>query len=140
MTTDIRFPIPGSCNCGNVTYEVLAPFLKQGACHCTQCQKHTQSAFSLVGVLKSEDFRLLTGTLKRWTKTAASGNPIDCYFCPRCGNRIYHQPPSDRKHIRLKLGTLDDTRIISPQAHIWTQHKQQWLQLPAGVPSYEKQG
>ncbi len=131
--------LKGSCNCGYIQYEVLLPFRFQAACHCIQCQKHTQSAFSLIGVTSSDAFRLLSGKLKTWVKTADSGTRHDCCFCPECGNRIYHQNPNLPDVIRLKLGTLEDTSIIDPQMHVWTQHKQDWFVLPDDVPSHPTQ-
>ena len=131
--------LKGSCNCGHIQYEVLPPFKYQAACHCIQCQKHTQSAFSLVGGTTRDQFHLLRGELKKWTKTADSGTRHDCYFCPQCGNRIYHQNPLIPDIIRLKLGTLEDTSVIDPQIHVWTQHKQDWYELPGDVPAHPTQ-
>lgn len=139
MTVEVEYPLKGSCNCGDIHYEVGAPFLAQVACHCKQCQQHTQSAFALTGTISAEDFKITQGTPHKWTKTADSGNQIDCYFCPRCGNRIYHQNPAQPDLIRLKLGTLDDTRVINPTLHIWTKMKQDWYTVPEGVRSYPQQ-
>ena len=134
-----RTLVNGSCNCGYIKYEVQLPFIFQAACHCIQCQKHTQSAFSLIGAASCDAFRLLQGKLKKWTKTADSGTRHDCFFCPECGNRIYHQNPKMPEIIRLKLGTLEDTSIIEPQIHVWTQHKQDWFLLPDDSPSHPTQ-
>ena len=139
MTQEPKYPLKGSCNCGYIQYEVLEPFSFQIACHCTQCQKHTQSAFSLIGALSFENFRLLSGRLKRWTKTADSGNLADCYFCPECGNRIYHENPATPGALRLKLGTLENTDVIDPRVHIWTSQKQSWYRIPEGVLVFETQ-
>ena len=139
MNDSVQDPLTGSCNCGDIRYRVASPFRAQIACHCVQCQKHTQSAFSLVGTVPASDFTLTAGTPAKWTKTADSGNRIDCYFCPRCGNRIYHLNPLQPDLVRLKLGTLDDTRVIKPSIHIWTESKQAWYQIPEGVPSYPQQ-
>lgn len=139
MSSSAPYPLTGSCNCGDVVYQVNAPFLGQVACHCRQCQQHTQSAFSLVGGLNARDFVIVSGALSCWTKTADSGNRIDCYFCPRCGNRIYHQNPDNPDHIRLKLGTLHNTDVINPTMHIWTEQKQAWYTLPDDVASHPRQ-
>lgn len=139
MNTAIEYPLKGACNCGDIRYEVLAPFVFQIACHCKQCQQHTQSAFSLNGAVRAGDFKITQGTLHKWTKTADSGNQVDCYFCPGCGNRIYHHNPAQPELVRLKLGTLDDTRAINPTVHIWTEMKQDWYTIPDGVPSYPQQ-
>ena len=139
MPDKISYPLQGSCNCGYIRYEITEPFIVQVACHCVQCQKHTQAAFSLTGMLKPGAFRLTHGKLKKWTKTADSGNQVDCWFCPECGNRIIHGNNDAPHGARLKLGTLDDTSIIQPQAHIWTRMKQDWYDLPEGVPAFELQ-
>jgi hypothetical protein len=139
MTQEPEYPRKGSCNCGHIEYEVLEPFSWQLVCHCTQCQKHTQSAFSLIGALSSENFRLVKGQLRKWTKTADSGNLVDCYFCPECGNRIYHESPGAWGALGLKLGTLENTDVIDPHIHHWTSMKQNWYQIPEGVQVFEGQ-
>jgi hypothetical protein len=139
MSNEVEYPLKGSCNCGFIEYEVTEPFLQQAACHCTQCQKHTQSAFSLVGILNPGTFKLVRGELKKWTKAADSGNRVDCYFCPECGNRIYHENAATPGSARLKLGTLDNTDVIDPQVHVWVSMKQRWFQLPAGVQVFDTQ-
>ena len=138
MTEGLEYPLKGSCNCGYIEHEVLEPFSVQVACHCIQCQKHTQSAFSLIGVLSPGGFRLVKGRLKKWTKTADSGNRLDCYFCQECGNRIYHHNPT-LDAIGLKLGTLDNTDVIDPRIHQWTSMKQNWYQIPEDVQVFEVQ-
>jgi len=139
MTEEVGYPLKGSCNCGDIRYEVRAPFLSQIACHCRQCQQHTQSAFSLNGSLRISDFKITQGKLQKFIKTADSGHHVDCYFCPRCGNRIYHQHPLQPDIVRLKMGTLEDTRAINPSMHIWTEMKQDWYVVPEGVPSFPRQ-
>ena len=138
MNEASKLPLSGSCNCGSIEYEVTGPFITQRACHCVQCQKHTQSAYSLVGILAREHFRVVKGELKNWVKTADSGLQHNCWFCPTCGNRIYHDH-SDMPAIRLKLGTLDDTSVIRPEGHLWVSMKQDWLELPEGTPTHETQ-
>ena len=139
MPEQPEYPLKGSCNCGYIRYEVTEPFAIQVACHCTQCQKHTQSAFSLGGMLRPEAFRLVSGKLKSWTKTAESGNRFECWFCPECGNRIYHGNPDPQGFLRVKLGTLDDTSVINPQVHAWVKYKQDWYEIPPGVTTFETQ-
>lgn len=132
------FPIQGSCNCGSIIYHVTAPFISQVACHCTDCQKHTQSAFSIIGILHACDFLIEKGELKRWKKTDSDGDTTNCYFCSSCGNRIYHQLPNGERFVLLKLGTLDDTGVINPQTHIWTCSKQAWYSIPDQAQQFEE--
>jgi len=139
MTNNVEYPLKGSCNCGFIQYEVTEPFKHQAICHCIQCQKHTQSAFSIVGILNPGSFTLIKGELKKWTKAADSGNQVDCHFCPECGNRIYHETPGMPGSKRLKLGTLDNTDVIDPKVHVWASKKQRWFQMPQDIMVFDTQ-
>lgn len=135
----MKRPITGSCQCGNIQYEVAQPFLKQIVCHCSECQKLSATSFSITAILPQEAFKLVTGELRSYSRVADSGSTNNCYFCPDCGNRIYHQNPDMPEKIRLKPGTLDDTSIINPTIHVWLQSKQDWVEIPDGVETYDTQ-
>lgn len=135
---EISYPIQGSCQCGSITYELLAPPLMVIACHCKECQKLSTSAFSITAIVHSSSVEF-HGDLKQWERVADSGNINGAKFCPTCGNRIFHFNPSEPEKIKLKPSNLTDTRIIKPTAHIWVSEKQEWFQIPAGVSVFEKQ-
>lgn len=135
----MKLPASGSCQCGSVTYEVTDEPVATVACHCRDCQKLSASAFSLTMVLKRSGFRLLSGELNSWTRPTDSGGTAVCWFCPECGNRIYHEDPALPDIIRLKPGTLDDTSILEPQALVWSCRRQPWLDHYADLPSFETQ-
>ncbi len=135
----MNYPVKGSCQCGKINYEITEPFLYQVVCHCTDCQKLSATSFSISSILPQDAFKLLSGTLKKWSRIADSGKQVDCYFCPECGNRIYHHSPDKPEYIRLKPGTLEDTAVINPQAHAWVKRKQAWVEIPKGVQQYDTQ-
>jgi hypothetical protein len=62
-----------------------------------------------------------------------------CWFCPECGNRIYHEDPDRPQLIKLKPGTLDDTSVLRPMAHVWTCREQPWLANLNDMPRIETQ-
>jgi hypothetical protein len=135
----MKLPATGSCQCGNVTYEVTGEPLAVVACHCADCQKLSTSAFSVSMILKRSGFNVLSGELKRWDRPTASGGVAICWFCPDCGNRIYHESPDTPDIVRLKPGTLDDTSVLAPQAHVWTCREQPWLSNFQDLPKFERQ-
>lgn len=139
MQQDPAFPATGCCQCGAIRYVIKAPFLAQIVCHCTDCQKLSATAFSISSLLETSTFELTQGELRLHSKIADSGETIDCYFCPDCGNRIYHQTRSQAEMIRLKPGTLDNTALIEPTIHVWIKSKQDWVVIPEGVECYETQ-
>jgi hypothetical protein len=122
-----------------VTYEITDKPLATYACHCMDCQKLSTSAFSVTMVLNRSGFSLLSGDLKSWERPTASGGVAVCWFCPDCGNRIYHENPAMPDFIRLKPGTLEDTSVLEPQAHVWTCREQPWLSRSADLPRFEQQ-
>jgi hypothetical protein len=135
----MKLPASGSCQCGNVNYEVLDEPLVTVACHCKDCQKLSTSAFSVSMILNRSGFRILSGELKRWERPTDAGGVAVCWFCPNCGNRIFHENPEMPDVIRLKPGTLEDTDVLEPQAHVWTSREQQWLVRSADLPKFEQQ-
>lgn len=135
----MKMPASGSCQCGSVTYEVMEQPVATAVCHCIDCQKLSAGAFSLTMYLKRSGFRLLSGDLKSWERPTESGGVAVCWFCPDCGNRIYHENPAMPEFIRLKPGTLDDTSVLNPQVLVWTCRRQPWLEHYAELPAFDKQ-
>jgi hypothetical protein len=135
----MKLPASGSCQCGNVNYEITDEPLVTYACHCLDCQKLSTSAFSVTMMINRAAFRMVSGELKKWQRPTASGGVAVCWFCPECGNRIFHENPEMPDVIRLKPGTLEDTTVIDPQAHVWACREQPWLQRFADLPKFEKQ-
>ncbi len=128
----------GGCNCGNVRYEIRKEPIFAHACHCRDCQRSTGSAFVIHSVVLKEDFKI-EGDTKSTTLPTGSGAGYDPHFCANCGTYIwckYHF--SSLPTIALRTTTLDDTSIISPQAHIFTKYKQPWLTLSEDIPAFEE--
>lgn len=136
----MKFPIEGSCQCGQVTYKLYESPKMVAACHCTECQKLATGPFSVTAVIPASAIEF-TGEMSEWTRIADSGNRNSAKFCPRCGNRIYHYNPDDPATVKLKLKPvrLDDDTIFKPTAHIWVCEKLSWFELPQGVKIFDTQ-
>ncbi|MCL9781720.1 GFA family protein [Vibrio sp. S4M6] len=134
----MSYPIEGSCQCGNVSYQLLREPKMVVACHCKECQKLSTSAFSITAVVDVNDVEF-SGNMSDWSRVADSGNTNSAKFCPTCGNRIYHFDPDQPGMIKLKPANLSDTSIIHPTAHVWVSEKQDWFTIPEGVQAFDKQ-
>lgn len=130
-------PLTGSCQCGAVTYEVTEEPLAALACHCKDCQKLSASAYSTTVQVRADALKI-TGELKVFERIADSGRRNFAYFCPDCGNRIYHQDPEAPGMKRLKAGTLNNAPIPEPKVHVWVSRKQPWVVIPDGIPAFEE--
>jgi len=119
----------GGCQCGAVRYFIEGAPVVLAVCHCRECQRQSGSAFGMSLIVKKESLAV-SGEVKCYRRIADSGNPIDCYFCPTCGVRIYHDPQKLPDTYNVKAGTLDDTSWLEPAVQVWTKRKQPWVTLP----------
>jgi len=129
----------GGCQCGNVRYQVTGAPRQVVACHCTDCQRQSGSAFGMTMVVDQAAFQIIRGEPVVYRSVSSSGRAKLGAFCPDCGTRVYHQPEWRKGTISVKPGTLDDTKWLQPQVHLWTQSKQPWVIIPEDVESHERQ-
>ena len=81
----------------------------------------------------------MTGEVKVWSRPTDSGGVTDCYFCPKCGSRLFHSGRKGREWITVKGGSLDDQSLIDFVAHIWVKRAVPWIELPADLPAWDTQ-
>ena len=122
--------LEGGCNCGSVRYRLkegmrLPPY----ACHCTDCQTRTGSAFSEHMLFAMKDFEI-EGPVGKGTLTQPSGAVSSVFGCSQCMARIYATNDQREGFGSLRCGTLDNSNEIAIRAHFWVQSKQPWLALP----------
>ena len=126
--------IQGGCLCGAVRYKVTADPIFSGVCHCTNCQKSTGSAFSVVMGIPATGLSV-TGTTKAYVGKGDSGQPTTRRFCPECGSPITSQASLMPDIVMVEVGTLDDPAAVTPGMHIFCDSKLPWSQVPEGVAS-----
>lgn len=140
MPAAIRLPVlplEGGCQCGAVRYRVAGRPLTLYACHCTDCQRQSGSAFGLSMIVRTEDLSA-AGDVAAFAFTNATGGVSDRNFCPACGTRLWHRRQGGTR-VSVKAGTLDDAGWLSPAAHIWTASRQTWVALPDDILQFPGQ-
>ncbi|MGA7488604.1 MAG: GFA family protein [Xanthobacteraceae bacterium] len=135
----MRLPLTGGCQCGRVRYEIGAKPLSLYACHCTECQRQSGSAFGLSLAVARDAMVVVSGTPAVWRRVLAGGRAIECLFCADCGTRLFHNPERNLQASIVKPGTLDDATWLEPVGHIWTGSAQPWVQIPHDTVNYEGQ-
>lgn len=130
-------PLTGGCQCGKLRYRLTGRPIMFYLCHCTECQRHTSSAFGESLRMRSADVAF-TGEQAVATWISDAGNKREGRFCPSCGVRVWHGAAgADTGNI--KAGTLDDTSWLVPAGHIWTRSKQPFMAVAADELDYAKQ-
>lgn len=127
-------PLTGGCQCGQVRYAIKAIPYVFYLCHCTECQRHTSSAFGESLWVSWQSLEIV-GELRPFYRIAASGAKREGHFCPNCGTRIVHGTRGSEK-ATIKAGTLDDTSWLVPAGHIWTRSKQPFVAIATDEITY----
>ena len=133
----MNLPLTGGCQCGKCRYEITAAPIVVYACHCTACQNHTGSAFSMAVLVEEAAFKLAGLEPRPIRRAADSGRTVTRLVCPECGSWIANTARPDGR--RVRAGTLDDTSWLRPTVHFWTRSKQPWVTLPEGGQIFETQ-
>ena len=131
--------LTGGCLCGAVRYTLREGMrFRPYACHCTDCQARTGSAFSEHMLFALADLAI-TGPLDTGTVTQPSGAISTITGCAVCKARIYAENAARPGFASLRCGTLDRSAEVVPAAHLWVRSKQPWIVLPEGVPALAEQ-
>ena len=127
----------GQCACGNIRYSMAGEPLFTHACHCTECQRRSGSAFCLSMFVMENQLRLAGDVPATYKAVSSSGATKEISYCRACGTMLYGRALRSPNIVWLRPGTLDDASWIRPQAHIWTKSKQPWVALPADVALFD---
>jgi len=124
--------LTGGCLCGAVRYEVDAPPILAGYCHCTRCQRRTGTAAAVSAAVVPGSLRVTTGE-----ELLASWDPPDGWskvFCSACGGALWS---TDGETISVRMGTFDDDPGVRPSYRQFTAYAAVWEPIPAdGLPRY----
>jgi hypothetical protein len=131
------FPCDGGCACGAVRYRLSEDPLELHACHCTDCQAITGSAFVMSMPTHRRSIELLRGEPTLLSFETPDGLRKRHRHCVDCGCQIWSEPARLADLKILQAGTLDDTSWLEPIAHIWTQSAQPWVEIPTDVLRFE---
>ena len=132
--------INGGCHCGYISYEAEIDPEKIGVCHCTDCQTLSGTAFRTVAFTREDTFKLLSGELKIYVKTAESGAERPQSFCPECGTPIHstYAGGGPKSH-GLRVGSIHQRDMIVPKFQVWTRSEQSWVTNLNSLQKVEKQ-
>ena len=127
--------IDGRCHCGHIAYEAEIDPETVIVCHCTDCQTLSGAPFRTVVFAPEDRFKLTSGTLKVYVKTADSGNRREQTFCPACGTPVYAAPAGGQSRILgIRVGSAQQRDRLVPKSKYFGKSAQTWLGILDSLP------
>jgi hypothetical protein len=129
------FPIEGGCDCKAVRYRIESTPLFVHCCHCRWCQRESGASFALNALIEADRVTNL-GVMPEVVNTPSqSGLGQNIARCPNCRIAVWSNYAGFGPLVDfIRVGTLDNPDVLPPDIHIFTQSKQPWVVLAAGVP------
>lgn len=129
-----KAPYRGQCLCGVIKYEADSVDQKMGHCHCTMCQKFHGAAFSSYASTPRHNFRWLSGESELSVFKAENGTKRK--FCQHCGSSLIFESAVDNGLTEFALASLDTCLSLTPDAHIYTGTKVDWIEINDELPKH----
>jgi len=130
-------PLQGGCLCGGVRYEITAPLLSAGYCHCSHCQRRTGTGSSANARVAQEGFRLLQG--QELLRAFQPPTGVAKLFCSNCGSALFSGEPLSDAEVAVRLGTLDRDPGIRPHYRQFLASAAAWEPVPEdGLERHER--
>ena len=123
-----ELPLTGGCLCGGVRYEIHAPLVAAGYCHCTRCQRRSGTAASANGSLAPGSLRIVRG--EELLRDYEPPDGAVKAFCSACGSAMFTRPRDAGEYNAVRLGSLDADPGIRPQYHQFVEYAAPWEPLP----------
>ena len=130
-----QLPLTGGCMCGGVRFEVTAPPVSAGYCHCTRCQRRTGTAAAFSARIAPGSLRITAGEdLIRAYEPAGGFAKV---FCSACGSALWARHPEDRDVIGVRMGAFDGDPGIRPSYRQFVAYAAAWEPIPDdGLPRF----
>ena len=128
--------LDGGCSCGAVRYRLRSEPLFVHCCHCLNCQRQTGSAFAINVLIEAGSVEIVPGDPRPVDVPRDDGSTQRIFRCPACQVAVYSEYTRPQVWF-VRAGTLDDPSQVSPDVHIYTRSKRDWIALPESVPAFE---
>jgi len=122
-------PLHGHCRCGQIRYRVTQAPRFIFACHCTDCQQLTGSAFSMGMVVPEAGFGL-EGQPHSWEKKGESGGWSRQFTCRECAGWTHTTTENTEGLVIVRPMTLQQHSWVRPVAQLFTRSALPWALMP----------
>ena len=127
----------GRCYCGDVQYEASGDPAIKVQCHCRECQYISGGSANVTIGMPEAGFKYTQGTPKQFARSDLDA-PVTREFCPNCGTQVLSKALALPGVMLIKVGTMDDPSIFTPDIAIFTVDQQGFHHVPDGMPAFER--
>jgi len=124
--------VTGGCLCGSVCYEIHAPAISTGYCHCNCCRKFSGSAVNAWTAFPASSVCFLKDKPSYF-----ASSPIAIRgFCSKCGASLTYKlvRPRETAFLVLHTSSLDEPDQYPPSIHSGIESKLSWFDILDDLP------
>ncbi|KAF4631785.1 hypothetical protein G7Y89_g6348 [Cudoniella acicularis] len=120
----------GGCFCNKIRLSYTGEPSAHVLCHCLDCRKISGSSYSNNFIVPDDNFKLVSGFPKTFSKTADTGKKITSHFCPDCGTTLFRTGESFPGSVIIKIGVMDDPEWPNknvPKGELFAPERVKWI-------------
>jgi hypothetical protein len=125
----------GRCYCGDITYKASGDPAIRVQCHCRECQYLSGGSVNTTIGMPEASFEYTKGAPAKY-KRADLENGVTRHFCGNCGTQVLTMAPGLAGVMLIKVGTMDDPSMFTPDLAIFTAESQAFHHIADGLPNY----
>jgi len=132
-----QYQSAGRCHCGDLHYDFKGSVITSYACHCSDCQIVSGSAFTLNLITLASTLTMRSGLLASQTYSHQNRQLV-AHSCPRCQTTLWVNF-ADSPYYSVQTGTLLDRDQFAPVAHIWMHSALSWIKLAGSAKQFDRE-
>ncbi|MER8374301.1 GFA family protein [Mesorhizobium sp. M1406] len=124
----------GACFCGRIAAVMDGEPFWICYDHDDDCRRAIGSPLTVWVGYQPEQFRLLKGTPKTYSRTRG----VVRTFCPDCGTSIGYRDDGLPNELYLAIGFFDNPERLRPQAHAYWGLRLPWIDIDDDLPRVDR--
>jgi len=128
----------GQCHCGHVLFGFSGKAITCYACHCTDCQKSSGTAFSTNMLVERVELTHVSGTTEI-IEYEFNNRVLQRHQCCRCATALWLNYSDKIKYASIQTGTFQSQDWFEPIAHLWLRSSLPWIPIPDHQAKFETQ-
>ncbi|MEM7541625.1 MAG: GFA family protein [Pseudomonadota bacterium] len=126
----------GRCYCGDIKYKASGDPAIRVQCHCRECQYIAGGSANVTIGMPEGGFEYTQGSPAQF-KRADLPNGVTREFCGNCGTHLLSKAPPLAGVQLIKVGTMDDPSMFTPDLAIFTAEMQNFHDVAEGLSAHE---